>query len=149
MFTTFLSDEVISPTDLRTNQRHWLDRASENVVTIVTGRKQFALISRERIGKLYAQKYYSELVLRYFQEVNSNIGSTIFPWVKDLDGEEKSEFNSELLSCIMQTIITNDWSSMEYLLEDWKATAEVNNNSEVAEALLVEESPSTYVKSKD
>ena len=149
MVTTFLSDEVISPTDLRANQRHWLNKASENVVTIVTGHKQFALINRERISNLYAQKHYSELALRYCQEVNNNIKSTTFPWVKDLSEEEKSEFHNELLSCIVQTIITDDWSSMEYLLEDWKATAEVNSNSEVAEALLAEENPSTYVKSKD
>ena len=148
MATTFLSDEVISPTELRANQKHWFNRASENVVTIVTGHKKFALINRERISKLYMQKYYSELVLSYCQEVSKNIRSTTFPWVEHLREEEKSEFHNELLSCIMRSIITDDWLSMEHLLEDWKATAEVISNSKLAEALLEEEDHSSYVRSK-
>jgi len=148
MAITFLSDEVINPTELRTNQRHWLDRATENVITIVNGRKQFALINRERICKLYAQKYYSELILKYCQEVNNKIESSTFPWTKYLNDEEKIELYNELLNTFSKSATIDDWSPVEHLLEDWQATAEINSDPKIAKALLAEEDPSKYVKLK-
>ena len=69
MATTFLSDEVISSTQLRTNQKHWFDKAIDGVVTIVNGKKQFVLVNREQISKLYAQKYYTDIILNYCYEI--------------------------------------------------------------------------------
>lgn len=149
MVTTFLSDEVISSTDLRANQKYWLDRASENVITIVNGRKKFALINREHISNLYAQKYYSEIILRYCKETNTGVSSVIFPWIEHLSNEERDEFYNELLNCAMESTINNDWSLIEQLIEDWKATAEVNSSPTLARTLLEKEDPSKYVRIKD
>jgi hypothetical protein len=149
MISTFLSDDVINPTELRANQRHWLDKATENVITIVNGTRKLALINRERISKLYAQKYYSELVIKYCQELDKNIKSNVFSWAEYLNDEEKAEFHNELISTIMTAVVTDEWSSMEHLIEDWKATAEANSNPKIAQALLAEEDPSKYVEIKD
>jgi hypothetical protein len=149
MVTTFLSDVVITPTELRTRQKHWLTKAAESVITITNGHKKLALIDRERVSKLYAQKHYSELVIRYCQEIEKNKKSDAFPWVEYLDNEEKLEFRDELLVNIMIAITTDEWLFMENLIEDWKATAEVNIESKIAKALLVKEDPSKYVGIKD
>jgi hypothetical protein len=149
MATTFLSDAVISPTELRAKQKHWLDRANDSVVTIVSGHKKLALINRELISKLYAQKYYSELVLRYCHEIEKKIKSDVFPWSVHLNDEEKLEFHNELITTIMSAIVTEDWQSMEQLIEDWKATAEANSNPNIRKALLTEEDPSKYVRIQD
>lgn len=149
MATTFLSDEVISPTELRTNQKHWLDKACENVITVANGRKKFAIVNREQISNLYAQKHYTEMMLSYCQELMKKIKSTTFPWSEHLSNEQRSEFHNELLNCVMESSATNDWSSVEYLLEDWRATAEVESNPTLAKVLLAEEDPLEYVKIKD
>lgn len=149
MISTFLSDEVISPTQLRTNQKHWLDRACKNVVTIANGRKQLAIINRERISILYAQKHYMEMMLSYSQELAKGLQFATFPWVEHLNSKDRVEFHNEFLSCIINSAITNDWTLAEYLLEDWKATAEVESNPILAEALLAEADPSKYVEIKD
>jgi hypothetical protein len=149
MVTTFLSDIVITPTELRTKQKHWLTRANENVITIANGRKKLVLIDRERVSKLFAQKKYSELVIKYCQEIEKKKKSDTFPWVEYLDDEEKLEFRDELLVNIMIAMTTDEWLSMENLIEDWKATAEVNSKPKIAKALLVKEDPSKYVSIKD
>lgn len=149
MVTTFLSDVVITPTELRTRQKHWLTKAAENVITITNGHKKLALIDRERVSKLYAQKHYSELVIKYCQEIEKNKKSDAFPWVEYLNDEEKLEFRDELLVNIMIAITTDEWLSMENLIEDWKATAEVNIKPKIAKALLAKEDPSKYVSVKD
>ncbi|MGD0780800.1 MAG: hypothetical protein ABR954_08535 [Dehalococcoidales bacterium] len=149
MVTTFLSDIVITPTELRTKQKHWLDRATENVITIANGHKKLALIDRERVSKLFAQKHYSELVIKYCQEIEKKKKSDTFPWVEFLNNEGKLEFRDELLVNIMIAITTDEWLSMENLIEDWKATAETNSKPKIAKALLAKEDPSKYVNIKD
>lgn len=149
MASTFLSDLVISPTELRTRQKHWLDRATENVVTIVSGRKQFALVNREHISRLYAEKHYSELVIRYCQELDKKTKSNAFPWTEQLNDEEKLEFHNELLATIMDAISTNNWLPLEHLIEDWKATAQAISNPVLAKSLLAKEDPPKYVKAKE
>jgi hypothetical protein len=151
MATTFLSDEVISSTQLRTNQKHWFAKASEGAVTIVNGRnrKLFTLIDRERISNLYTQKYYMEMILEYCYEIIKGIKSTIFPWAESLSEEEKAEFHNEILDCVRQATATGDWSSIENLLDDWKATALVESNPKIAGALLEKEARSKYIEIKD
>jgi predicted nucleotidyltransferase len=149
MATTFLSDEVISSTQLRTNQKHWFDKAIDGVVTIVNGKKQFVLVNREQISKLYAQKYYTDIILNYCYEIIKKNESNTLRWANFLSDEERNAFHDELISHVMKAIITDDWSSVGYLLEDWKATAEANSNPQLRDALLAEEDPSKYVKIKD
>ena len=149
MGSTFLSDAVISPTELRIRQKQWLDRATENVVTIVSGRKQLVLVNREHISKLYAEKHYSELVIRYCQELDKKTKSNAFPWTEQLNDEEKLEFHNELLATYMDAISTNNWLPLEHLIEDWKATAQAISNPALAKSLLAKEDPSKYVKAKD
>ena len=150
MGTTFLSDAVISPTELRARQKHWLATATENVVTIVSGHKKFALVNRERISKLYAQIHYSELVIRYCQELlDKKIKSEVFPWTEQLNAKEKLEFYNELVDTIINASSTGDWLPMEHLIEDWKATAQAIGNPALTKALLAKEDPSKYVRAKD
>lgn len=149
MATTILSDEIIRPTELRANQKHWLDKATENIITIINGSKQLTLINRERISKLFAQKQYTDLVISYCYEFNNNIRSSTFPWTEYLNSEEKAEFYNELLKNIMHAIITDDWTLVEHLIEDWKATAQAINNPTLAKALLAKEDSSEYVEIKE
>lgn len=148
MTVTILSDDVISSTELRTNQKHWLDKATEKIITVVNGRKQFALVNREQISNLYAQKYYTELAIGYCQEIIKKIKSTTFTWLESLSDEEKMEFHNEFLNSIMNSIDTNDWLSVEHLLEDWKATALAINNPTLTKALTSEEEPLKYARIK-
>jgi len=148
MITTFLSDEVINSTELRNNQKQWLDKACENVITIINGRNKFAIMNRERISSLYAQKHYTEIVLGYCQELAKGLQSTTFPWAEYLNSEQRVEFHNELLNCVMESIVSNDWSPVEYLLEDWRATAEVESNPTLAKALMAKDDPSEYVEIK-
>jgi hypothetical protein len=149
MTTTFLSDEVISSTELRTNQKHWLEQATEKIITVVNGRKQFALVNREQISNLFAQKHYTELAIGYCQEIRGNTKKDTFPWSKYLNDEEKVEFSDEFLNAIMSSIITNDWIGVEHLIEDWKATALAIHDSTLLKALTSEEDQSKYAGIED
>ncbi len=148
MMSTVFSDFLINATDLRKNQKHWLARAYENPITISYGRKQLAIMNRDQVGKLYTEKYYAELVLKACQEFVKGLKSDTFPWVEYLSDDEKTEFHSELLTSIMTAIITDNWTPLEYLIEDWKATAETAQNPEIAEQLQHRGTPKEYVTLK-
>ena len=149
MATTFLSDEVISSTQLRKNQKHWFDKASEGAVTIINGRKLFTLIERERVSDLYAQKHYMEIILEYCYEIIKGSKSSVFPWTEFLNEEEKVEFHDEIINCVKQATTTGDWPSVENLIEDWRATALVESKPVIAKALMEKEDRSKYVEIKD
>lgn len=149
MVSTVFSDFIVSATDLRNNQKQWLERAYTEPITVSYGRKQLAIINREKVGKLYASIYYAELVLKVCQEIKEKNKSDTLPWVDYLSDIDKMKFQSELLSTILKAMVTGNWTQLEHLIEDWNATAEVENNPELAKALLLEEDSSEYVKIKD
>jgi len=148
MTSTVFSDFIVNSTDLRKNQKYWLKKAYENPITVSYGHRQLAIMNRQQIGKLYTEKHYTELVLKACQEFVKGLRSETFPWVEYLDEEEKIEFHKELLTCIMNSIITDNWIQLEHLIEDWKATAEVASNPEISRMLQDKATPEEYVTLK-
>lgn len=146
MVSTVFSDFIVNATDLRNNQKQWLERAYVKPITVNYGRRQLAIINREQVGRLYAAQYYSELVLKACEEFKEDSRSTIFPWAEYLSYEGKAQFHSELLRRTIQCIITGDWNQVEYVIEDWKATAEVERNPKLVKALKSKEDSSQYVE---
>lgn len=149
MASTVFSDLIVSATDLRNNQKQWLERAYTEPITVSYGRKQLAIMNREKVGKLYASIYYSELVLKACQEIKEKNKSDTLPWVDYLSDIDKMRFQGELLNTTLKAMVTGNWIHLEHLIEDWQATAEVESNPELVKALLSEEDPSDYVKIKD
>lgn len=148
MVNTMFSDFIVSATDLRKNQKRWLERAYENPITISYGHKQLAIMNREQVGKLYTQKHYAELVLKACDEFVKRQKSDTFPWVEYLSDDEKMQFHSELLTCVMKSIFTGDWTRLEELIQDWKATAETERNPEIVRMLQDKGTPEDYVTVK-
>jgi len=146
--STVFSDFIVNASDLRKNQKRWLEEAYKNPITVSYGHKQLAIINREQIRKLYIERHYSELVLRAYQEFVRRRKSDAFPWVEYLSDEEKMQFHNELLTCAMKSIITGNWSQLEHLIQDWEATAETERSTEIIKALQDEETSSDYVTLK-
>ena len=148
MASTVFSDFIVNATDLRKNQKHWLEKAYDNPITITYGRKKLAIMSREQVGKLYTEKYYAELVLKACQEFTKEQKSDTFPWMEYLSDDEKIQFHSEILNCAMKSIITGDWTQLEYLIQDWEATAETERNPEIVKMLQDKGTSEEYVTLK-
>lgn len=55
----------------------------------------------------------------------------VFPWVKYLSDDNRVQFHKELLESTDEA---------EHLIQDWRATAEVESNPGLAKALLEEDS---------
>jgi len=144
MVSTVFSDFIVSATDLRKNQRHWLETASQNPISINYGQKQLAIINRDIICNLYKEISYLEKAIKAHQEYLYGRNET-FPWLEYLSDEEKRQFHEELLNDVMKSIATHDWELVEELLQDWKATVEVKKNPEVVKALKDEGTSSKYV----
>ncbi len=150
MVTTILSDDVINAKELRDNLKFWFDKAERNPVSVRSGNKRLVLLNRQVARGMYLLNHYAPMVIRFCQErVFSANKSTIFPWIEHLNEEEIAEFRDELLLKLDSAAREDKWADFEEMLEDWKATAEVNSNPEIAKALLAEEDPSTYVRSKN
>ena len=145
MVGTVFSDFIVKASELRRNQKRWLDEAHRNPITVSYGRRQLAIINREQVRGLYMEKHYLELVLRAFQELTEGSKSDTFPWVEHLSDEERKQFQKELLACVTRAVIAGDWSQMENLIQDWKATAETEQIPEIVRALQDEERRSEYV----
>ena len=150
MADILLSDDVINTKELRDNLKFWLDKAEISPVSVRSGNKRLVLLNRQVARGMYLLNHYAPMVIRFCQEMAFSVNkSTIFPWIEHLNEEEIVEFRDELLVKLNSAACEDKWADFEEMLEDWKATAEVNSNPEVAEALLAEEDPSTYVRSKD
>ena len=146
MVNTIFSDEIVNATDLRTNQKRWLEAALTKPITVNYGRKQLALLDREKVSNLYQAIYYLELVIKTCEEYEREKKSTVLPWVEYLSSENRGKFHNELLEVTINSILSNDWDAVEYLIQDWKATAEIESNPDLSKALLSEDNPAEYVK---
>jgi hypothetical protein len=144
MVTTVFSDEIINPTELKKNQRHWLDKARNQPVTVKFGDGSLAIVDREVMR--YAEKHYAELLVKYCQEeaTSSSGKSVVFPWAESLPDKEKQEFRDEFFATFVKATQDNNWTEVEWLLEDWKATAEAYNNPELMEAWENRGKPENY-----
>jgi len=150
MVTPILSDEVINSTELRNNQKRWLDRAYVNPVSIMSGNKKLVLLNREHAKHMYSLTHYAEIVLQFCRErIGGESESKVFPWTKYLNKEEAEEFSRELLTTFEKATNSREWLLFEELLEDWKATANAISNPDLTKALLAKAEPSKYVKLKE
>lgn len=61
--------------------------------------------------------------------------TTFFPWVKYLDADEQREFFDALLSAVQTTLQKKDVSILQQVIEDWRATAQVNANPKLSKIL--------------
>ncbi len=146
MINTLFADEIVNSSDLRNNQKRWLELACNKPITVNYGRKQLAIMNREQLSGLYKAIYYLELVVKVCEEFEKSGKSRILPWANDLPEKDRAKFHEELVNGAIHAAATNDWSEIEYLLEDWKATAEVENNPKLVEALIREGNPEEYVR---
>lgn len=145
MMSTVFSDYIVNATELRKNQKLWLQKACKAPVTVSYGHRQLAIVSREQISKLYADKFWMELVLKVSQELAKGVNSVTLAWVEYLSDEDKEKLHSELLACAIKSIITGNWVRMEHLLQDWEATAETERHPDIVKAVEDEETAGEYV----
>ena len=71
--------------------------------------------------------------------------SKIYPWVANLSKRDRLEFHVRLLSCVVKSIIINDWANLGELLEDWRATAEAAVDPDMLVLLQDNDSPEEYI----
>ena len=148
MVSTVFSDDIVRATDLRTKQREWLERAYEKPITVSYGKKQLAIMRREQVGRLVTTNYYLELVIKACNEFEKEGESKTFPWTESLSEGDRLQFHKELLTNALKSTVTGDWAQLEYLIQDWKATAEVESDPELAKALMEKGDPKAYVRLK-
>ena len=136
MINTIFSDEIVNSSDLRNNQKHWFEIACEKPITVHFGRKQLAVINREELGNLYVAIHFMEIVLKVCEELEKETESRILPWINNLVEEDRALFYREFKDTALHAVDTGNWNELEYLIEDWKATAEVENHPELKDALM-------------
>lgn len=101
------------------------------------------------MDKELTANFYLELVIKACDEFQKEEKSEAFPWVESLSEDDRLHFHKELLTTAMASIITDDWTQLEYLIQDWKATAEVESDPELTKALTEKGSPKEYVRLRD
>lgn len=137
---TMFSDEVVQATELKRNQRYWFDRARQiGGITIMQGKTaDLVLTLRKAIAQNTQTGYYAKQISQFFLEmIKANYDlkeSIVFPWLKDMDKEDRQEFCRELTETFAECLTKEKWDALEELLEDWEATAETNRNPEAVEA---------------
>lgn len=148
MVTTVLSDEIINSTELRNNQKRWLDKAYFNPVSIMSGTKKLVLLNREHAKHMYSLTHYAEIVVQFCREQGSGEKrqSDVFPWIKHLSEETIREFNKELLATFEEAAYNKDWSAFGEMLDAWVATAEAMTNPEMAELITADLSKEAFTK---
>jgi hypothetical protein len=150
MEATLFSDEIISSTDLKNNQKKWFERALKSPVSITSCKgKSFVLMNREQIQDTYAAKEYAEKIILFLIEVKSNksapgFASVVFPWAKYLNTAERSEFLDDLMSTFKIVIATGDWPRIGDVVESWEATAEALTNSKFMDNVALSEDKKEY-----
>ena len=135
MVTTLFSDRIVSATDLRKNQKHWLDKAAKSPVSIAYGKYNLAILKREQVASLVKANHYLELAMRLCTSLFREQKIEVFPWADALDAKDQSDFVHEFTQCIMSAIATDAWDEVDNVLSDWRATAEMLGNKKGMAAL--------------
>jgi hypothetical protein len=140
MAVTILSDEVINSTELRNNQRRWLEKAYISPISIMSGTKKLVLLNREHAKHMYSLIHYAEMIIRFCEERDSGKGgeSDVFPWIKHLSVTAIGEFHKELFFVFQEAAHNKDWLAFEEMLNSWIATAEAMTNPEMAELITAD-----------
>lgn len=145
------NDDIINVSELKKNWPQWGERARNKPVTILYKDDPLTLISRKYIGELTKKIYYTNLVVSFCQGyIKDKSGrSGALPWAAYLKSADRRAFLRELMSAYEESYAKDDWMIIQDVLDDWKATAEVESNPKLAKALDEEDNPSKYVKIKD
>ena len=148
MVSTLFSDEIVNVSKFRGSQSRWLSMAAKRPITITNGDTKLTVLNRELVKNLYLQKYYLELIVQFCDEVDTGKAFKALPWLTYLDGDEKKEFFTDLMSAIMEAITVDRWDGIEEVIEDWKATAETESNEEAMAAINSKVSKDKYIPRK-
>jgi|WetSurMetagenome_2_1015567.scaffolds.fasta_scaffold109394_2 hypothetical protein len=148
MVTTILSDELINPTDLRNNQRKWLEKAYITPISIMSGNKSLVLLNRDYAKHMYSLLHFAEMIIQFCKEKDAGKvkESAVFPWTKNLNDKEIQEFRQELFNAFETAKNNKDWAAFEEMLDAWVATAEAKTNPEILEYLSVEHTKDEYTR---
>ena len=141
---TVFSDHVVNASDLRANQKRWLEEAFKNPITVNYSHRLLAIMNRDQVRDLFIRARYAELALSACQDLKKGRVFDEAPWLEYLGQKEREQFRDELLDSFMRASKTGDWNEVGDLLSDWKATAEVKRNPAIVTALNDAESPSDY-----
>jgi hypothetical protein len=150
MHRTMFSDEVVLATDLKKRQRYWFDRARETGgVTIVQGGvADLVLAPRQQVAETAEAAAHARTAAQFLREVvtlgRPLADSTIFPWLGDLDAEERQEFLREFVDNLAHCATTGQWTLLEEFLEDWQATAEAYRRPELMDNWRTRGRPEDY-----
>ena len=60
---------------------------------------------------------------------------TVYPWVKDLDGENRALFLIDLVKTVQKVQRTGDIRELKDWVESWEATAEILGDRELKKSL--------------
>lgn len=145
MIETVFSDHVVSASDLRANQKRWLQEALKRPVTVNYNRKQLAIMKRELVRDLLIKVHFADLTLAACRDLEKGSIFETFPWLESLTPKERLEFRDELIECFAGSSKTGRWDDMDDLIADWKATAEAKRSPQLVRALKDEPSPGDYV----
>lgn len=142
------SDDIINVSQLKKNWARWVERAHDQPVTILYKDDPLTLISRKYISELTKKIFYTNLVVSFCQgyiEDKSGRGGAL-PWAAYLKSANRRIMLRELLSAYEESFAKDDWTIIQSVIDDWKATAEVESNPKLAKILTKEDDPSKYVK---
>ena len=140
MVTTILSDDVINSTELRTNQKRWLEKAYISPISIMSGTKKLVLLNREHAKHMYSLVNYAEMIIKFCEERESGKKreSDVFPWIGHLSEKAIKEFNKELFFAFQEAVHSKDWLAFEEMLNSWIATSEAMTNPEIEELITTD-----------
>ncbi|MDP2932440.1 MAG: hypothetical protein Q8O05_08110 [Chloroflexota bacterium] len=144
MVSTIFSDRIVNATDLRKNQKKWLEYASRAPITIHYGDTNLTVMNRREAERLYAQIDMLHKIITFCEDYEKGRYS-VFPWASYLSEEERQEFRKQLLNTALADLVQGELSKLNNLIEDWEATAETAHNSEATKSLLEKDNPKDYV----
>jgi len=152
MKTKLFDDVIITSTDLKNNQKKWLDTALKTPVSITNRRgKQYVLINREQIHDLIQVKDYAEKIIKYCIELDKGIDSEnfiseVFPWTRFLIQEDRVSFKDDLVATFAASLRGNDWTELDDIITSWEATAEALTNKQFMEIVNSKAEQKEYIE---
>ncbi len=142
---TVFSDRVVNASDLRKNQRQWLEEALKRPVTVNYSRRQLAIMNRDQVRDLFIKVQFAELALAACRDIDKGGIFEKLPWLEYLTVEDRAQFRDELLNAFLKSSKTGNWDDLDELISDWKATAETERSPEIVKALKEGETATDYV----
>jgi len=145
------NDDIINVSELKKNWPLWGERARNKPVTILYKDDPLTLISRKYIGELTKKMYYTNLIVNfcqgYLEDKSGRRGA--LPWAAYLKSADRRIFLRELMSAYEESYAKDNLMIIQNVVDDWKATAEVESNPRLAKALMADEDSSQYIEIKD